>query len=168
MDTGSSHTSEKHNGTIETRRSSRHTNADELSGANSQNHKANINKASNASQNLWNTDTGIRAYGGDYDMAGYNRGTLKLTQSYKNFDKILVVGVNDKCDLLIYKLWDVWALANAFASGSWFQLFHGGNYWFLYGSTRKGTRKDYALSSDTVWSCQDQNSGIVAIYGIKY
>lgn len=139
-----------------------------MSAADKATHKANINKASNASQNLWNTDTGIRAYGGDYDMAGYNRGTLKLTQSYKNFDKILVVGVNDKCDLLIYKLWDVWALANAFASGSWFQLFHGGNYWFLYGSTRKGTRKDYALSSDTVWSCQDQNSGIVAIYGIKY
>lgn len=139
-----------------------------MSAADKATHKANINKASNASQNLWNTDTGIRAYGADYDMAGYNRGTLKLTQSYKNFDKILVVGVNDECNLLIYKLWDVWALANAFASGSLFQLFNGGDYWFLYSSTRKGTRKDYALSSDTVWVCQNQNSGIVAIYGIKY
>lgn len=139
-----------------------------MSAADKATHKANINKASNAMQNIWNTGTGIHAYGGDYDMAGYNRGTLKLTQSYKNFDKILVVGVNDKGDLLIYKLWDVWALANAFASGSYFQLFHGGNYWFLYGSTRKGTNTNYALSTDTVWSCQDQNSGIVAIYGIKY
>lgn len=139
-----------------------------MSAADKATHKANINKASNASQNIWNTSIGIHAYGGDYDIAGYNRGTLKLTQSYKNFDKILVVGVNDKGELLIYKLWDVWALANAFASGSWFQLFHGGDYWFLYGSTRKGTRTDYALSTDTVWSCQDQNSGIVAIYGIKY
>lgn len=139
-----------------------------MSAADKATHKANINKASNASQNIWNTDTGIYAYGGDYDIAGYNRGTLKLTQSYKNFDKILVVGANDRGELLIYKLWDVWALANAFAGGSRFQLFHGGDYWFLYGSTRKGTWAHYALSTDTVWSCQDQNCGIVAIYGIKY
>lgn len=140
-----------------------------MSAADKATHKANINKASNAMQNIWNKGTGIHAYGGDYDMAGYDIGTLKLTQSYKNFDKILVVGVNDKGDLLIYKLWDVWALANAFASGSHFQLFHGGgDYWFLYGSTRKGTNTNYVLSTDTVWSCQGQNSGIVAIYGIKY
>lgn len=139
-----------------------------MSAADKATHKANINKASNAMQDIWNNFTGIHAYGGDNDIAGYNRGTLKLTQSYKNFDKILVVGVNDKGDLLIYKLWDVWALANAFASSSWFQLFHEGDYWFLYGSTRRGTNTDYALSTDTVWSCQDQNSGLVAIYGIKY
>lgn len=139
-----------------------------MSAADKATHKANINKAPNMTQNIWNNGSGIHAYGGDADMAGYNRGTLKLTQSYKNFDKILVVGVNDRGDLLIYKLWDVWALANAFASGSHFQLFHGGDYWFLYSSTRKGTNTNYVLSTDTVWSCQDQNSGIVAIYGIKY
>ena len=140
-----------------------------MSAADKATHKANINKARNATQNIWNTDTGIRAYGGDYDMAnGYGHGSLKLTQSYKNFDKILVVGANDKGELLIYKLWDVWALANAFAGGSRFQLFHGGDYWFLYGSAKKGTGAGYVLSTDTVWSCQDQNSGIVAIYGIKY
>ena len=140
-----------------------------MSAADKATHKANINKARNATQNIWNTDTGIYAYGGDYDMSnGYGCGSLKLTQSYKNFDKILVVGANDKGELLIYKLWDVWALANAFAGGSRFQLFHGSDYWFLYGSARKGTRAGYALSTDTVWSCQDQNSGIVAIYGIKY
>lgn len=140
-----------------------------MSAADKATHKANINKARNATQNIWNTDTGISAYGGDYDMAnGYGCGSLKLTQSYKNFDKILVVGANDKGELLIYKLWDVWALANAFAGGSRFQLFHGGDYWFLYGSAKKGTWAGYVLSTDTVWSCQDQNSGIVAIYGIKY
>lgn len=140
-----------------------------MSAADKATHKANINKARNATQNIWNTDTGISAYGGDYDMAnGYGHGSLKLTQSYKNFDKILVVGANDKGELLIYKLWDVWALANAFAGGSRFQLFHGGDYWFLYGSAKKGTWAGYVLSTDTVWSCQDENSGIVAIYGIKY
>ena len=139
-----------------------------MSAADKATHKANINKAPNMTQDIWNNGSGIHAYGGDADIAGYNRGTLKLTQSYKNFDKILVVGVNDRGDLLIYKLWDVWALANAFASGSHFQLFRGGDYWFLYGSTRKGTNTNYVLSTDTVWSCQDQNSGIIAIYGIKY
>ena len=139
-----------------------------MSTADKATHKANINKAPNMTQNIWNNGSGIHAYSGDADMAGYNRGTLKLTQSYKNFDKILVVGVNDRGDLLIYKLWDVWALANAFASGSHFPLFRSGDYWILYGSTRKGTNTNYVLSTDTVWSCQDQNSGIVAIYGIKY
>ena len=132
-------------------------------------HKANINKASNATQSVWRTDTGIYGYGGDYDMSnGYKKGSLKLTQSYKNFDKILVVGANDKGDFLIYKLWDVWELANAFTNSHSFRLFAGGDYWTLYGSARKGTDTSYVLSTDTVWSCQDQNSTIVAIYGIKY
>ena len=30
-----------------------------------------------------------------------------------------------------------------------------------------GTGK-FAWSTDTVWSCREQNCGIVAIYGIKY
>lgn len=132
-------------------------------------HKANINKAANAAQNIWNTDTGIHAYGGDYDISGgYIRGTLKLTQSYKNFDKIMVIGTEDKANFTYYKLWDVWELANAFANNDCFMLITStGNYWTLVGTAKHGNaiRK---LSTDTIWSCQQQNSGIVAIYGIKY
>lgn len=140
-----------------------------MSAADKATHKANINKAANAAQNIWNTDTGIYAYGGDYDISGgYIRGTLKLTQSYKNFDKIMVVGTEDKANFTYYKLWDVWELANAFANNDCFMLITSiGNYWVLAGTAKHGNaiRK---LSTDTIWSCQQQNSGIVAIYGIKY
>lgn len=140
-----------------------------MSAADKATHKANINKAPNMVQNLWNDACGIYAYGGDNDIAGeYNRGTLKLTQSYKNFDKIMVVGTEDKANFTYYKLWDVWELANAFANNDCFMLITSiGNYWALAGTAKHGNaiRK---LSTDTIWSCQQQNSGIVAIYGIKY
>ncbi|WP_370852249.1 hypothetical protein [Megasphaera elsdenii] len=140
-----------------------------MSAADKATHKANINKARNASQNLWNTASGIRAYGGDYDINGYEHGTLKLTQSYKNFDKILAVFSNDDGNYITYNMWDVWELANAFANSYCFNFAgHGNIYWSLYGTTKHGTTTNYAVSTDTVWSCQDQNSGIVAIYGIKY
>ncbi|WP_303164450.1 hypothetical protein [Mitsuokella multacida] len=140
-----------------------------MSAADKATHKANINKAANAVQNCWNTDTGIKGYGGDFDIQnGYIRGTLKLTQSYKNFDKILVVGTEDHAGFTYYKLWDVWELANAFANNDCFKLITStGNYWILVGTAKHGNvaRK---LSTDTIWSCQQQNSAIVAIYGIKY
>ena len=140
-----------------------------MSAADKATHKANINKASNMTQNIWNNGSGIHAYGGDYDIAGYNRGTLKLTQSYKNFDKILVVGTNDDGDEFIPRLYDVWELTYLFSYSYRFLLFNDtGAYWELYGTAKHGTTTNYAVSTDTVWSCQDQNSGIVAIYGIKY
>lgn len=140
-----------------------------LSAADKATNKANINKASNMTQNIWNNSSGIRAYGGDNDMAGYNLGTLKLTQSYKNFDKILVVNSNDDGDWIAYSMWDVWELAHAFANSYRFNLFGQGNvYWNLYGTAKHGTTTNYAVSTDTVWSCQRENSGIIAIYGIKF
>lgn len=139
-----------------------------MSTADKATHKANINKAPNMTQNAWNNSTGIHAYSGDADMSGYPRGTLKLTQSYKNFDKIMVIGTEDKANFTYYKLWDVWELANAFANNDCFMLITStGNYWMLVGTAKHGNaiRK---LSTDTIWSCQQQDSGIVAIYGIKY
>ena len=139
-----------------------------MSAADKTTHKNNINKASNMTQNIWNTDTGMRAYGGDYDIAGYNRGTLKLTQSYKNFDKILVVCIKDKGYVVFCRLWDVWELAHAFANyHSFFLANSDSDYWMLYSTTKHGNTTA-KWSTDTVWSCAEQNSGIVAIYGIKY
>lgn len=139
-----------------------------MSAADKATHKANINKAPNMTQNIWNNGSGIHAYSGDADMAGYNRGTLKLTQSYKNFDKIVIYGTEDKGGYTYYNVWDVWELAQAFANNTCFTLVRdGGNYWFVTGTTKHGN-STRAWSTDTVWSCQDQNSGIVAIYGIKF
>ena len=140
-----------------------------MSDADKAKHKANIDKAWNMTQNIWNNDTGIHAYGGDTDISGYKHGTLKLTQSYKDFDKILVVGCNDDGNIVVHKLWDVWELAYAFAHSYRFFLFSSDHdYWSPFGSVRTGTNTGYVLSTDTVWSCDDQNGGIIAIYGIKY
>lgn len=139
-----------------------------MSAADKATHKANINKASNVTQNLWNNSTGIHAYGGDLDIAGYHRGALKLTQSYKDFDKILVVGCNDGANEVIPRLYDVWELTYLFSHSYRFLLFNDtGDYWQLYGSVRTGTT-NYSLSTDTIWNTQDQSAGIIAIYGIKY
>lgn len=133
-------------------------------------HKALINKSQNALQNAWNNQTGIHAYGGDVDMAnGYAHGTLKLTQSYMDFDKILVVASNDYADTVFCKLWDVYELAYMFFHGYKFPVCDcAGLYWYLFGKIRTGTATGYVLSTDTIWSCAGQNCGIVAIYGIKY
>ena len=133
-------------------------------------HKTLINKSQNAIQNLWNNTTGIHAYGGDVDMAnGYGRGTLKLTQSYKNFDKILVVGTNDYTSVVFCKLWDVYELNYMFSHTYKFPIINmGGLLWYLFGKTRTGTATGYVLSKDTIWSCGGQGCGIIAIYGLSY
>ena len=141
-----------------------------MSAADKARDKANINKAQNMTQNLWNTSTGIYAYGGDNGIAGgYHKGTLKLTQSYKNFDKILVVSTNDDGNVVIHKLWDVYELAYTFSHSYQFPIyFDDDRWWYLFGNKYTGTNTDYSLSTDTIWSCQNRCGGIIAIYGIKY
>ena len=140
-----------------------------LSAADKARNKAKIEKSRNSLQNIWNSSTGIAAYGGDIDMSGgYHRGTLKLTQSYKNFDKILVVGTNDDGNIVFYKSWNVYELAYAFSHSYRFPLYNEGTYWTVYGSVRTGAATNYVLSTDTIWSCYEQGAGIIAIYGIKY
>ena len=141
-----------------------------LSTADKANDKAKINKSRNSLQDIWNTSTGIAAYGGDVDMAnGYVRGTLKLTQSYMDFDKILVVASNDAADTVFCKLWDVYELNYMFFHAYRFPVIDmGGLYWYLFGKIRTGTATNYVLSTDTIWSCGAQNCAIIAIYGIKY
>lgn len=140
-----------------------------MSAADKATHKANINKAENVTQDLWNNSTGIHAYGGDLDIAGYHRGALKLTQSYKNFDKILVVVTNDDANWAAYCMWDVWELAHAFANSYRFNLSTDADIqWNVYGTAKHGTTTNYAVSTDTIWNTQEQNAGIIAIYGIKF
>ena len=140
-----------------------------LSAADKARHKALIDKSQNTIQNLWNNTTGIHAYGGDVDMAnGYAHGTLKLTQSYKNFDKILVVASGDDAIWTTYRIWDTWELAHAFSSCFAFDIIGmTGIFWIVYGTQQHGTEK-FAWSTDTVWSCREQNCGIIAIYGLSY
>ena len=141
-----------------------------MSDADKARHKSLINKSPNAVQNLWNDDTGVHAYGGDVDMVnGYVGGTIKLTQSYKNFDKILVVACADDAGVETYRIWYTWELAHAFNSCSIFDFVRARDlFWEFFGTQHHGNATNYVLSTDTIWSCYNQNCGIVAIYGLSY
>ena len=127
-------------------------------------------------KDIRNTNTGIIAYDGDINsgsLTGKNRpfynGDIILKQSYKNFDKIFIVFSNDDGDIICHKIWEKWELEHAFDHSYRFTLFETvGIYWLLYGTKKQGTITNQRLSTDTFWRSQEQNSGIVEIYGLKY
>ena len=127
-------------------------------------------------KNLRNISTGIMAYGGDNNsgsLTGTNRpfysGDIILKQSYKNFDKILIVFCNDDTNIISYKIWEKWELEYAFNHSWHFVLYEViGMDWWLRGTKKQGTNTDQLLSTDTFWRVYVQNSGIVEIYGLKY
>lgn len=140
-----------------------------MSTADKATHKANINKAPNMVQNLWNDACGIYAYGGDNDIAGeYDRGTLKLTQSYKNFDKLMIIFTDDKADRELVRMFDVYEFNYCMTSLHSFTLLENNLFWYVYGLTKQGTDASFKPSTETVLSCRYQNCGIIGIYGIKY
>lgn len=122
---------------------------------------------------IMNTNSGSlsdRANNTSTGISGWSAGTsIDLTQSYKNFDKILVVGANDYTDTNAYNLWDVWELQYMFKTSFRFSLFYTrGNEWWVYGNTYHGTQHNYTRSTDTKWVTADQTAVICAVYGIKF
>ena len=125
-------------------------------------------------RNTINTGTGIKAYGGDASFPTTSGGsdnmqsTIMLKESYTLYDKILVVGNDDRGKYTKYELYDVWELQKAFSEGSYFNLFNTDSiYWLLYSGVQSGTTT-HPLSTDTIWYTEYQNSSIVEIYGVKY
>lgn len=125
-------------------------------------------------RNIINTGTGIKAYGGDASFPTTSGGsdnmqsTIMLKESYTLYDKILVVGNDDRGNNSKYTLWDVWKLQKAFSEGSYFNLFDTDSiYWLLYSGVQSGTTT-HPLSTDTIWYTKTQNCSIIEIYGVKY
>lgn len=125
-------------------------------------------------RNIINTGTGIKAYGGDASFPTTSGGsdnmqsTIMLKESYTLYDKILVVGNDDRGNNSKYTLWDVWKLQKAFSEGSYFNLFDTDSiYWLLYSGVQSGTTT-HPLSTDTIWYTETQNCSIIEIYGVKY
>ena len=107
-----------------------------------------------------NTGTGIQGQGKD---------DLHLTQSYQNFDKILICWANDNLDFFGQTLWEKWELDYAFGNTYRFSLHKAGDnpYWNIWSSVNLGT-STHLLSTPTLWRTQDQNSMIKEIYGLTY
>lgn len=140
-----------------------------MSAADKATHKANINKAPNVTQNIWNNDTGIHAYGGDLDINGDNSGALKLTQSWRNFDKLMIVYTDDDGNWERVRTFDVYEFNYCMTNMHSFNiLFADGQSWHVYGLTKHGTDSDFKPSTETILSCRSQNCGLIGIYGIKF
>ena len=122
-----------------------------------------------AIKNKRNTGSGIVAYGGDNNSSNLQYGDIILRQSYKNFDKILVIGSNDDANYSSFQLWDVWELTYMFEHYRRFPLWEGleKDHWLIYGSRYQGST-NMRLSTATRWNCESQNSCIVEIYGLKF
>lgn len=122
-----------------------------------------------AIKNKRNTDSGIMAYGGDNSGSNLQYGDIILRQSYKNFDKILVIGSNDDTNYSSFQLWDVWELTYMFEHYRRFPLWDGleKDHWLIYGSRYQGST-NMRISTATRWNCESQNSCIVEIYGLKF
>ena len=121
-------------------------------------------------KNLRHSGTGIISYGGDSDLSGATRSDIILKESYKNYDAVLICGSNDGADYNWQSLWQTWELAFAFDYSYRFSINHEdphSHYWHMYGKNRRGTA-NYTTSTDTHWRCNEQNCGIIEIYGIKY
>ena len=122
-----------------------------------------------AIKNIRNTSTGIMADGGDVSSSSLGYGDIILRQSYKNFDKIMVVGCTDKGEYIWNNIWDVWNLAYQMDHFWRVEISRNNDaYWMVYGSKQQGST-GRPLSTETRWNCRGmQNSGIIEIYGLKY
>ena len=120
-------------------------------------------------QNIWDNVTGIHAYGGDYDMNGYPGGTLKLTQSWRNFDKLMIIYTDDDGDWERVRMFDVYEFNYCMENLQSVNLFSDYSvYWYVYGLTKHGTDANFKPSTETILSCRTQKGGIIGIYGIKF
>ncbi|WP_019555191.1 pyocin knob domain-containing protein [Propionispira raffinosivorans] len=119
---------------------------------------------------LLNTSKGLEVsnYAGT-GITAQGNGDIYLTQSYKNFDKILIEYTNDNTEAYGQSLWEQWELSVAFSTAYFFSLHKAldDTQWYVYGNTKRGTA-DHPLSSETVWKLATQNSRIIQIYGINY
>jgi hypothetical protein len=126
--------------------------------------KANVSSV----KNLNNTGTGISAYGGD-NKGSLGNGDIYLKQSYKNFDAILVVGCNDPTDFPMTYKWEKWELEFMFNQQYRLNLFNDGSYcgyWNVWCSKVAGA--SHPQSTETIWYCEQQNCGMIEIYGLNY
>lgn len=125
-------------------------------------------------KNLRNTTRNIFAYGGDESntSSGTNRpfynGDIILKADYTQYDKILIVGTDDDCNLIWNRIWDTWELQYFLEHAYAIALFNNQvSYWEVYGCKRQGTNSRQ-ISTNTRWYRYNQNCGIVEIYGLKY
>jgi hypothetical protein len=129
-------------------------------------------------RDAYNAGSGIRGMNGTISngSAGTDRpyycADIIFRQSWRNFDKILVIGSNDDCNYIFHNLFETWDLYFAFTHPSWrIEIFGNPNiYWRVTPYACYGTLHDWdgRYSNDMRWYTVEQNSVLVDIYGINY
>lgn len=92
------------------------------------------------------------------NQAGYGSGDIPLSQSFKNFDKLLVVGGDDNKTARTQNTWDTWILDIMLNWGLRVQfLEYASGYWFI---------KPYSNgSTETLLKLDTENLVIYGVYG---
>ena len=117
-------------------------------------------------KNLVNAGTGVTAYGGD--SSALNSGDIILSQSYQNFDAILVVYTDDSATTNHTVKFEKWEIDIALSIGYRFSLTKNpSQYWYIYPKAVNGTTT-HNCSTTTRFYCNSQNCGIIEIYGLNY
>lgn len=112
--------------------------------------------SNNDVRNINNTGTGI--------VGTYTNNPILLKESYKNYDKVVIIATDTQGKHRLPVIHETWLLAFLFDQKNGFSLFDVYSfYWKLNSITNTSSP-----STDTQWRQYEKNCGIIEIYGIKY
>ena len=107
-------------------------------------------------RNINNTGTGI--------VGTYTDNPILLKESYKNYDKVVIIATDTQGKHRLPVIYETWLLTFLFDQKNGFSLFDVYSFYWKLNSVTNTSNP----STDTQWRRYEQNCGIVEIYGIKY
>ena len=104
----------------------------------------------------------------DYGIRGLETGDIYLTEDYRNFDKIMIIGSSDNLSLQTSTIWEKWELEYMFNATHRFNLTRNHESWWYIWSAVKIGNIVHPLSTPTIWKTAEESTKIVDILGITY
>ena len=112
--------------------------------------------SNNDVRNINNTGTGI--------VGTNTNNPILLKESYKNYDKVVIIATDTQGRYRLPVTYETWLLAFLFDQKNGFSLFDVYSFMWKLTSTTNTSNP----STDTQWRQYEKNCGIIEIYGIKY
>jgi len=123
-------------------------------------------------RNINNTTTGIKAYGGDYNVL--HSGDIYLKEDFTNYERLMVVWCDDSGAVLNSTIIETWALDFLLSQSKGRtslinQQYAANYYWGVWGYEYSATISSvqYQTNKKFFFCNGQQNCGIVEIYGLK-
>ena len=114
----------------------------------------------------WNQNTKT-ANSSSYGCVGTSGQDIHLTQSWKNFDKILIRSWHGGAWLMHSTIWEKWELEQMFNGTGMIDITNGVSIDYYIYASNQGTSA-HPLSTETTWYRYDSNCYIQEIYGVNY